>query len=405
MRKVFKYRLYPKKSQITALQLQLDCCRWVYNKTIEVRQETWENQGIALSRYDTQNMLPVWKDELPWLKSGYAQSLQETQKRVDLAFRSFFRRIKSGEKPGHPRFKSQKRFDSFTYPQNNRSWSFVSIQVLRLPKIGDVKIKLHREVVGIQKTLTIHRDCTGKWFALFSCIVPDNHLPKTDSVVGVDVGITTFATLSNGAGIDNPRFLKRDQCAIAKAQRQMDKQPNGTKRYLKNKHRVQHICSRVTNRRHNFAHQESRRLVNQHQLLVFEKLQIQEMKHGNYRSMNRSINDVPWDLFMQLCSSKAEEAGRTVVFVDPRGTTQMCSGCGTVVPKDLSVRVHDCPGCGLVLGRDHNAALNILARGLASLGVSPKRPYGSTEVTATTCHRENVMDLDGDYLGSDGLSQ
>ena len=374
MRKTFKYRLHPTSAQTTALQQQLDCCRWVYNKTIEVRRDAWQQEQRSVSRYDTHKMLPQWKTEEPWLCKAYSQCIQNAQVRVDLAFRAFFRRVKANQTPGYPRFRGCDRYDSFTYPQNNGSWSFVDNKHLHLSKVGDVKIKLHRQVVGEQKTLTVSRDAVGKWYASFSCIVDDNPLPKTDRVVGVDVGLTYFATLSDGTQIENPRFFKRDQDALADAQRRLSRDAKGTPQRKKHKRVVQHIHARITNRKYNFAHQTSRRLINEYQLLAFEKLNIQEMQDGNYRSMNRSISDVAWGQFTRCCSSKAAEAGRTVVFVDPRGTSQMCSGCGTIVPKDLSVRWHDCPGCGLSLDRDHNAALNILARGLASLGVSPRSP-------------------------------
>ena len=373
MRKTFKYRLHPTKAQSAFLQIQLDCCRWVYNKTIETRRDAWQNGQQYLSRYDTQKMTPLWKAEEPWLKQGHAQAMQDAQKRVDLAFRAFFRRCKAGQKPGYPRFRGKDRYDSFTYPQQKGNWR-LSGDTVRLSKVGDVKIKLHRQVMGEQKTLTVGRDAIGKWYASFSCIVEHNPLLKTDKVVGVDVGLTHFATLSDGTQIENPRFFKRDQAALAKAQRRLSSDAKGTPQRRKHKRVVQHIHARVANRRYDFAHQTARRLVNEYQMLAFEKLQIQEMQDGNFRSMNRSIADVAWSQFTQCCSSKAEEAGRTIVLVDPRGTTQMCSGCGTTVPKDLSVRHHDCPECGLTLCRDHNAALNILARGLASLGVSPRSP-------------------------------
>ena len=374
MWKAFKYRIYPTKAQDVFLRTQLDCCRWVYNKTIEVRSDAWKNDSITLSLYDTQKMLPQWKQEEPWLQQGYSQAMQDAQKRVDLAFRAFFRRVKAGQKPGYPRFRGDGRYDSFTYPQNNHGWSFVDAKTVKLSKVGNVKIKLHRQLEGEPKTLTISRDAVGKWYASFLCRVEPNTLPQTSSMVGIDLGLAHFATLSDGSQVANPRFFKHDQVALAKAQRKLSNDPKGTPTRKKHKRVVQHIHARIANRRYDFAHQTARKLVNDNQLLAFEKLVVKDMHNGNFRSMNRSIGDVAWNQFTQFCSSKAVEAGRTVVFVDPRGTTQMCSGCGTVVPKDLSVRIHDCPDCGLVLRRDHNAALNILARGLASLGANPKSP-------------------------------
>lgn len=372
MRKTFKYRLNPTPAQRTALQRQLDCCRWVYNKALETRKTSWEERQESVSKYDTVKMIPIWKSEHEWLKDGHAQAMQEALNRLDLAFRAFFRRVKSGEKPGYPRFRSKDRYDSFTYPQEKSNWRFLDNGRVRLSKIGNVKIKLHRPLVGECKTLNIQRDAVGNWYACFSCIVESNPLPPTNQVVGVDVGLTHFATLSDGSQIDNPRFFRKDEKALAAVQRRLSKEAKGTPGYRHRKRAINHVHQRIANRRRDFAHKTARKLVNQYQLIAFEKLNIIDMKDGNHRGMNKSIGDVAWNQFVQFTTSKAEDAGRSVVLVDPRNTTKACSNCGEIVPKALSVRVHVCPKCDLVLDRDHNAALNILARGLA--GLSPGSP-------------------------------
>jgi putative transposase len=373
MRKTFKYRLYPTKGQRTKLQCILDTCRWVYNKTLEVRRDTWQNEHQSLSLYDTNRLLTQWRQEAPWLADGHAQAQQDAQKRVDLAFRSFFRRVKAGgEKPGYPRFKGHHRYDSFTYPQPKGNFRFLDDGRLRLSKVGDVKIKLHRPIEGKVKTLTVRRDAVGNWYACFSCEVEPKPLPHIDKIVGVDVGLIHFATLSTGEHIPNPRFFREDEKALAKAQRRLSAYAKGTPEYRRRRRVVQHIHKRIANRRRDFAHQISRQLVDEFQVIAFEDLAIQDMQNGNHRGMNKSIADVAWGQLIRHTSFKAEEAGRTVVRIDPRKTTQMCSGCGEIVRKDLSVRVHDCPHCGLVLDRDENAALNILARGLACVGSIPR---------------------------------
>lgn len=371
MRKTFKYRLFPTSAQRTALDQQLDCCRFVYNKTLEVRRNAWQSEQVSLSRYDTNKLLTEWKQELEWLGQGHAQAMQDAQKRVDLAFRAFFRRVKSGEKPGYPRFRSKDRYDSFTYPQEKGNWRFLDNGCVRLSKVGDVKIELHRPLEGDCKTLTVQRDAVGNWYACFSCVVEPQPLPPTDKVVGVDVGLTHFATLSNGEQINNPRFFCRDGKTLAKAQRRLSEETKGTPQYRKRKRVINHIHQRIANRRRDFAHKESRKLVNEYQLIAFEKLDIIDMKNGNHRGINKSIGDVAWNQFVQFAASKAEDAGRSVVLVDPRNTTKACSNCGEIVPKSLSERVHRCPDCGLVLDRDVNAALNILARGLSGMGANP----------------------------------
>ena len=372
MRKTFRFRLYPSKAQRTALQRTLNCCCWVYNKTLETRRDAWQEDQKSLSRYDTNKMLTQWKQEETWLQQGHAQAMLNAQMRVDLAFRAFFRRVKAGKTPGYPRFRSAGRYDSFTYPQQKGNWRFLDNGRLRLSKVGNVKIRLHRSIEGQAKTLTIRHDAVGNWYACFSCIVEPKPLPPTDKVVGIDVGLTHFATLSNNEQIANPRFFRQEEKVLAKAQRRLSLAEKGTPERHKRRKVVAHIYGRTANKRRDFAHKLSRRLVNRFQLIAFEKLDIQDMQNGNWRSMNRSISDAAWRQFRQYTAFKAEEAGRQCVAVEPRGTTQRCSGCGTIVPKDLSVRTHECPHCGLKLDRDYNAALNILALGLQGVGSIPK---------------------------------
>ena len=372
MRKTFKYRLFPTAAQRTRLLLQLDTCRWVFNKTLEVRRGAWNERRESISRYDTNKLLTAWKQTEPWLQNGHAQAMQEAQKRVDLAFRAFFRRVRVGDKPGYPRFRGKDRYDSFAYPQEKGNWRFHEDGHLRLSKIGFVKIKLHRPIEGQAKTLTIQRDSVGNWFACFSCIIEPKPLPPSAEVVGIDLGLTTFATLSNGEKIERERWMKRDAKDIARLQRKKERLPKGSIERSKAIHALRHAYKRQVNRRSNLAHQESRKLVNRYGLIVFEDLDIKGMQANGYKTITRGIADVAWARFVSFTEAKAEEAGRSVMRVDPKNTTQQCSQCGQIVPKDLSVRIHSCPHCGLKIGRDLNAALNILARGLASLGASPR---------------------------------
>jgi putative transposase len=372
MRITYKYRLQPTPAQRTALQGILDGCRWVYNKTLAVRRDTWQERQESLSRYDTNKLLTQWRTEHEFLASGHAQAMQEAQRRVDLAFRAFFRRVKAGEEPGYPRFRGYHRYDSFTYPQAKGNWRFLLNGRLRLSKVGDVKIKLHRSLTGKCKTLTIRRDAVGNWYACFSCEVdaaPRGYppLPPTDKVVGVDLGLTTFAALSNGEQIARQRWMKRDEQDIARLQRKKERFAKGTPERRKVVHALCHAYERAAHRRRNFAHQQSRKLVNQYQFIVFEDLDIQQMQGSGTKTIRRGVADVAWGQFVSFITYKAAWASRGVVRVNPKGTTQMCSGCGAIVPKDLSVRTHECPECGLKIGRDVNAALNILARGLSSL--------------------------------------
>ncbi|MFA6982221.1 MAG: transposase [Patescibacteria group bacterium] len=378
MQKTFQFRLRPTEHQRILLTKTLDACRWVYNETLETRKNAWEQEQKALSLYDTNKLLTGWKVEKPELREAHSQILQNAQERVDLAFKAFFRRVKAESKePGYPRFKSFRRYDSFTFKQSGFD---LLDNGLSLSKIGVLKIVQHRPIEGEIKTLTIRRDRIGNWFASFSCKVKDHPLTPTDKVVGIDLGLTTFAVFSDGNEIARKRWMKEDAKDIARLQRKKERLEKNSPDHKKAIHALRHAYQRQTNRRKNFAHQESRKLVNAYQFIAFEDLNIVRMQAKGDKVINRGIADVAWGRFVQFTTYKAVEAGRGIVLVDPRNTTQMCSGCGEIVPKDLSVRKHKCPHCGLELSRDLNAALNILARGLASFRL---RPVEATPLLAT----------------------
>jgi len=367
--KTFKYRLQPSKSQRTNLIQTLELCRWVYNETLATRKNTWEQDQKTLSLYDTNKLLTVWKQEHPELKDVHSQVLQNAQERVDLALKAFFRRVKAGEQPGYPRFRGYGWYDSFTFKQFGFA---LRNDGLLLAKIGFVKIILHRPLEGHIKTLTVQRDVVGNWYACFACDVETKPLPFVEPAIGIDVGLESFATLSTGVKLENPRFFRRDERALAKAQRKLSKAETGTPERTKRRRAVQHIHQRIANRRRDFAHKLSHELVNTFGLIAFEDLRIKNMLQ-NHR-VAKSISDAAWKQLIRYTTYKAENAGRVVVWVDPRNTSKRCSDCGRMVQKSLSVRVHACPVCGLVLDRDENAANNILRLGLESLGLALDAP-------------------------------
>lgn len=371
MRKSFKYRIYPTKSQRSRMERTLDLCRWVYNQTLAYRKDAWEKEGRSTSKYETHNLLPEWRVEKPELIDVHSQVLQNVQERVELAFKAFFRRAKSGEKPGYPWFRGRGWYDSFTYPQSGFK---LLCGKLRLSKVGDVKIKLHRPIEGKIKRLTIRRASTGKWFACFSMEIDDPPKPpwKDGLVVGIDVGLESFATLSNGEKIDNPRFFRSEEKALAKAQRRLSKYEKGTPERRKALKVVPRIHERIANRRYDFAHQVSLSLVQRFGLIAFEDLSITNMLKNH--CLAKSISDAAWRMLVTTTSYKAESAGSKVVLVDPRNTSQLCSRCGLKITKSLSDRVHECPRCELVMDRDENAAINILRLRMQSLRKRDRSP-------------------------------
>ena len=368
-RNCLKIRLYPDRAQQRQLETTLETCRFVYNSMVNDRKFQYDTAKTSVSYFTQKAYLPTWKKSHPELKAVYSQVLQDVVHRVELAFKAFFDRVAKGETPGFPRLKGEGQYDSITYTQND---SFqVGDSTLRLAKIGQVKAKLHRKPWGIVKNCTVRR-INGKWFACLCQEIEAQPLPPSDEAVGIDVGLKTFAAFSNGEFIDNPRFFRKEETALAKAQRKLSKQKRGSRERKKARKVVARIHERIRNRRHDFCHQNARRIVHRFGMIAIEKLRVKTMV-GNHR-LAKSISDAAWSQFHSILTSKAESAMRKVIAVNPAYTSQDCSGCGYRpdgldgrTKKKLSDRWHLCPMCGLSVDRDTNAAVNILALGQQSL--------------------------------------
>jgi len=373
-KQTFQYRLYPTPAQATAMQRALDECRWLYNRLLEERKVAWEETETGVRLYDQVNRIPALRGERPALVGVHSQVLQNVAARIDLAFAAFFRRVKEGEKPGYPRFRGHGRYDSFCYPGSGHKVDGDAGRVF-LSKIGHVKAVIHRPLKGTVKTCCVKRASTSKWYATFACDVEDAPLPVTDSAVGIDVGLTTFATMSDGSEVANPRFFRRDEKALAKAQRRLAKELKSPKGQpipparRKRRKVVARVHERIANRRKDFAHQQSRRVVNDHDVIAVEDLSINRMLHNH--CLAKSISDAAWSMFTSCLSYKAASARRRYVAVNPAYTSQTCSGCGHRQKLTLADRVYRCPCCHLDLSRDVNAARNILSVGLHALGANP----------------------------------
>ena len=364
MRKAFKYRLYPTRKQQGILSEHLEVCRRTYNTLVCDRVQAYQDRGESLGLYEQQKKLPFLKTDWPPVAAVHSQVLQNVAVRVDLAFQAFFRRCKQGDTPGFPRYKGCGRYDSLTYPQAHGF--ALKAGRLRLGKIGLVQVKQHREVEGTPKTCTVRRSATGKWYATLLCDLEPEPLPSSAEACGLDVGLEKFATLSHGAQIANPRFFRQEEKQLAKAQRRLSQQEKGTPEQAQARKVVARVHERIRFKRHDFAHQLARRLVNHYGLIAVEDLNINGMVHNH--CLAKSIHDAAWSQFRQCLSYKAAEAGRTLVAVNPAYTSQDCSQCGHRLRKALSVREHDCPCCELNIDRDENAARNILRLGLQSQG-------------------------------------
>ncbi|MDM7913475.1 MAG: transposase [Methanotrichaceae archaeon] len=362
MHKVYRFRLEPTKPQLKRMERTLELCRNVYNKTLAYRRDKWQNEHVHVSKYESHDLLPQWKREQPELKEVFSQTLQEVQERVDLAFKHFFRRVRNGENPGYPRFKGKGWYDSFCYPQMGFKINDDSIY---LSKIGVVYMVKHRPIMGKVKRVIVRRK-NEKWYA---CLVVEYDEKRSEKPgrpsIGIDMGLESFATLSNGEKIPNPRFFWEEEEALAKAQRKLSEAEKGTPERARARKVVARIHERIGNRRHDFIHQHSHRLVNRYGLIAFEDLNIKSMARNH--CLAKSISDAAWRMLINATKYKAESAGTRVVLVNPANTSKMCSRCGTLVEKELGDRVHKCPCCGLVMDRDENAAINILRLGLQSV--------------------------------------
>ena len=368
MKKAYKYRLFPTAKQITILNQTLNGCCWLYNHFLEQRIKAWETKKESLSRYGQDATLKILKKEHPFLSDIFSQVLQNISMRIDLAFRAFFSRVESGGKQGFPRFKGKFRYNSFTYPQGGFK---LLKNVVQLSKIGGVKIKFHRPLEGKIKTCTIRRTLTGKWFVSFVCDIEHELTERPiEPAIGLDMGLEHFTTLSNGEHVENPRFFRKEEKAFAKVQRKLSKQKKGTPERAKARKIVARVHERISNKRHNFAHQLARKLVDKYNTICVENLSINDMQKDNFRCINKSISDAAWGMFLDLVGYKAAEAGKRQIKVNPAYTSQDCSRCGTRQKLKLSDRVYHCPCCDLSINRDVNAAKNITRLGLQSLGVS-----------------------------------
>lgn len=336
-RKTYRFRIYPTRRQTRVLEEWLGLCCEVYNAALDERRSAYRVAGVSLSYAHQCAELPACKEVRPELREVPAQVLQDAVKRVDRAYDAFFRRVDSGEEPGYPRFKSRSRYDSLTFKQHGNSFQVLDPNkkkrgALVLAKLGQV---------------------------------------------GLDVGLKTFAYLSTGEAIPNPRFFRAEEVALVRAQRKLSKACHAASREREKKRKVvARVHERIGNRRKNFIEQQVGKLIKRFGLLAVEALVVRNMVKNP--KVAKSIADASWSTFIAHLLCKAEEAGREVVRVDPAYTSQTCSACGHRQSMPLSVRVYECPRCGLVLDRDYNGSKNILEEALKAVGrhsrVIPEAP-------------------------------
>src|SRR5258708_2783592 len=414
--KAFKYRLSANKATTEKLHWVLDHAREIYNAALTERRDAYEmhvkrhpgyynektrkqlTRELTVDYYGQERELVDVKDLRPEYGDIASHVLQDVIMRVKQTYDRFFDRVKNGQKPGYPRFKGRNQYDSFTYP-DHAGWKFTDLGsedgkkhkgTLHLSKIGTVKIKMHREMQGKIKTLTMKRE-GEHWYCIFTCEVEGTALPISYEDVGIDLGVTHLASLSNGEFIDHPRHFRQAEKKLAKAQQALSRKKKGSHRRSRAGKLLAKQHRKVRNQRHDFHHKASRRLVDRYQVIVFEDLQTKNLtttpkpthdEQGTYlpngaaakAGLNKSILDAGWSTFTGMVVAKAASAGRTVIFVNPSMTSQLCSGCGAVFKKTLADRSHTCD-CGTSLDRDTNSAKLILNLGYQQLsgGTRPTR--------------------------------
>jgi putative transposase len=358
MRKTFIYKAKISKATEQNALNWLYLCRTLYNVCLEQRKIIWKRDRKCISGYDQANQLPELKQEFPEFKSVSSHTLQDVTERVQKAYGLFYSNLKSNPKTaGLPRFRSKDRYDSFTLKKNG--WSLDG-RYLHIKNVGTFKLFLSRPIEGDIKTITIKKDSCGDWFVSFSCkdVASPEYKPFEKDAVGLDVGISSFLTDSEGNQVDNPKFFRSAEVKLRKKQRKLSRRKKGSVNRNKAKKLAAKQHRKVKRQRLDFLFKTAKKYVEKYALIAIEKLKISSMLKNN--TLAKSISDASWSKFKEILIFKAEEAGRLVELVNPAYTSQDCSGCGKRVKKELSERTHDCKSCGLILDRDHNAAINIL---------------------------------------------
>ncbi len=355
--KAYKYRIYPTKVQMTAIDESIEVSRQLYNKLLALKITAYEKDRVSLSRKD---LYKQTKD----CENIHSQVSQNVADRIDKAFKNFFARIKRKEKGnGFPRFKKFGRYSSMTLPQiinpekiGKRTY---------FPKVGWLNTKYHRKITGIPKTLTIKKSPSGKYFITVCCEGATSELIKTTSEeVGIDLGLNHFIATSDGEFFDHPKPTRQ----LAAKRRLLARKFSRTKKESNNRKKVRiglaRLDEKIVNVRNDFGWKLCQMLIKKYGILFAEDLNIKNMQHNHH--LAKAITDVSWSDFLQKLSYKAESAGGKVFKVNPRNTSQKCSACGKIAKKTLATRIHQC-SCGLKIDRDINAAKNILTIGKIGL--------------------------------------
>jgi len=362
--RIFAYRLYPTRSQKRLLEQTIETCRRLYNDCLAERRDVYESTGRTVTKVEQLRHVKEVKAANSYARDVHSHILQVAVADLDKSFRNFFRRVKTGEKPGYPRFKGRDRFDSFGLKEYGNGFR-INGRRLKLSGIGRIAVRWHRELPSEPSTLRVVRKADG-WYGCFACEVAQENLPTTGKMTGLDVGVKSLITESDGTETENPKWYRDGQKNLRVLQRSVyrKKIDGSNRRKAVARLRLHHL--KVSRQRKDFLNKLAERLIRENDLIALEQLKISNIVKN--RHLSKSILDAGWNYLIQRLTSKAEEAGRVVILVNPANTSRSCSACGHVFEGlKLSHRRVTCPECGLSLNRDHNAAINILSRGLQAL--------------------------------------
>jgi putative transposase len=386
VRRTYVFRLRPTARQHLALGACVDAHRELYNAALQERRDGWSHNKTRINYGDQSAQLTEIRSVRPDQGVWSFSSQQATLRRLNKAFAGFFGRVKAGQKAGYPRFKGKARFDSVEWPKDGDGARWLPEQRrVYLQGIGQVKVELHREVVGRVKTIQVKRQ-GRRWMLVLSCDdVGDNRLPATGRPVGIDVGVVSFATTSDGEHIDNPRWGRAAGAGVAAAQQRLQRAKRGSKNRQRRRETVAARHRKIANQRKDFHHKQARALVERYDVLVVEDLKIANMVRrakpvpdpdapGSYlpnggrakSGLNRSISDASWGGFLGILRAKAEDAGRVWIEVDPRHTSDGCENCGHAARENRVAQAEFvCQRCSHRAQADEHAARNVLRAGLA----------------------------------------
>jgi putative transposase len=360
VRKTFKEQLRPTPAQARALDEVLWQCRELYNTALEQRITAWQRCHVSVARFEQEAELKDVRAEMPEYAAIHSHVLQDVLARLERTYQAFFRRVQRGEKAGFPRFKGRDRYHSFTFKEYGNGARLNNGRLV-LSKIGRIGVHWSRPIEGTPKTIMLSKEADG-WYVAISCAdVPVHLLPSTGQEMGIDLGLESFATLSNRQPICMPAYYRKAEAYLRRCQRRVARRKQGSHRRRKAVVLLAKAHQHIRNQRRDFHHKQARTLVQACDTIYHEDLRVRNMVQNHH--LAKGISDAGWGAFLTILAFKAASAGKRVQAVDPAFTSQVCSGCGVIVTKGLSVRWHSCPDCGTNLHRDHNAALNILRLG------------------------------------------